>query len=520
MRAATIAAMPNAHSHAFQRDLRGLGERNPDDFWSWRTQMMHLAQALDPESMQRVATQVYGEMLAAGYGAVGEFHYVHHGPDGTPYEEPNALALAVAQAAIEVGLEIVLIPAAYHRGGHPRFHDPDVESFLARVDALREWAGGRDGVSVAVAAHSVRAVPPDWLEAIAGYASDHGLPRHVHASEQPREVRDCRAQHGASPIELLARTGFLGPRTSVVHAIHVDERDIALLADSETIVITCPTTEGNLGDGHLPALAYRDAGVRLAIGSDSQVRVDPFEETRELETGARREGTTRRALLAHHGDLWAELARNGLASLGLQGGADDRRRPRAPRPARRRQRRAGARAGDVRLGRRRRPSGQPRARRRRQLVVAVGQLGHRQDDDALARIAHPRATALGQRARRVGRRAGVELVERAVPQAAVVVDHAAHPQRGDALLKAPRRALGRRAVAEQRAEDRVGVGLAQPAEAQRAGAHGRLERAGVRAVEPMRSSASKSSKPTSIHPSHASSACPAAGTGYSGRRRR
>ena len=134
MRPATIAAMPNAHSHAFQRDLRGLGERNPDDFWSWRTQMMHLAQALDPESMQRVATQVYGEMLAAGYGAVGEFHYVHHGPDGTPYEDPNALALAVARAATDVGLAIVLIPAAYHRGGHPRFHDPDVASFLARVE--------------------------------------------------------------------------------------------------------------------------------------------------------------------------------------------------------------------------------------------------------------------------------------------------------------------------------------------------------------------------------------------------
>ena len=204
-------------------------------------------------------------------------------------------------------------------------------------------------------------------------------------------MRDCRAQHGASPIELLARTGFLGPRTSVVHAIHVDERDVALLADSETIVVTCPTTEGNLGDGHLPALAYRDAGVRLAIGSDSQVRVDPFEETRELETGARREGTTRRALLAHHGDLWAELARNGLASLGLEASDDDRRRSRPPRPARRRPRRAGARAGDVRLGRRRLPSGQPRARRRRQLVVDVGQRRHGQDDHALARIADPRS---------------------------------------------------------------------------------------------------------------------------------
>jgi formimidoylglutamate deiminase len=320
MRPATIAAMPNAHSHAFQRDLRALGEQSGDDFWSWRTQMLHLAQALDPESMHRVAAEVYGEMLAAGYGAVGEFHYVHHQPDGTPYDDPNALALAVAQAAIDVGLRIVLIPAAYHRGGHARFHDPDVESFLARVDALRDWAAGRDGVSVANAAHSVRAVPQDWLQAIAGYATDHGLPRHVHSAEQPREVRECRAHHGASPNELLHRTGFLRPRTSVVHAIHVDERDVGLLAESDTIVVTCPTTEGNLGDGHFPALAYRDAGVRLAIGSDSQIRVDPFEEVRELETGARREGTTRHALLAHHGDLWAELARNGLASLGLEGG--------------------------------------------------------------------------------------------------------------------------------------------------------------------------------------------------------
>jgi formimidoylglutamate deiminase len=322
MRRATVAAMPNAHSHAFQRDLRALGARTPDDFWSWRTQMMHLAQALDPESMRRVATQVYGEMLAAGYGSVGEFHYVHHHADGTPYDHPNALAIAVAQAALDVGLRIALIPAAYHRGGHPRFHDPDVETFLARVDELREWAADREEVSVAVAAHSVRAVPPDWLEAIAGYASDNGVPRHVHASEQPREVRECRSQHGASPVELLHRTGFLGPRTSVIHAIHVDERDIELLAETETIVVTCPTTEGNLGDGSFPALAYRDAGVRLAIGSDSQVRVDPFEEARELETGARRAGTTRRALLAHYGgDLWSELVRNGMASLGFDAGA-------------------------------------------------------------------------------------------------------------------------------------------------------------------------------------------------------
>ena len=168
-----------------------------------------------------------------------------------------------------------------------------------------------------VAAHSVRAVPASWLEAIAAYAEQHGLVRHVHAHEQPRELEECRAEHGVSPIELLDRTGFLGPRTSVIHGIHVSDDDVRRLARSDTIVVSCPTTEGSLGDGHFPALVYRDAGVRIAIGSDSNVRVDPFEETRELETLARRERRTRHALLAATGDLWGELAANGRASLGL-----------------------------------------------------------------------------------------------------------------------------------------------------------------------------------------------------------
>jgi formimidoylglutamate deiminase len=195
-----------------------------------------------------------------------------------------------------------------------------VETFLARVDALRGWAEGRAGVSVGVAAHSVRAVPAGWLEAIAASADAHGLVRHVHAHEQPREVEECRAEHGLSPAALLDRTGFLGPRTSVIHGIHVTPEDLDLVAGSGTIVVSCPTTEGSLGDGFPPAAAYRDAGVRIALGSDSQVRVDPFEETRELETLARRQGGTRHALLARSGDLWAELCRNGRASLGL---ADD-----------------------------------------------------------------------------------------------------------------------------------------------------------------------------------------------------
>jgi formimidoylglutamate deiminase len=326
-----VPAMVNAHSHAFQRDLRGAAERpaSPqDDFWTWRTEMFRLAAALDPDAMRDVAGRVYAEMGAAGYGAVGEFHYVHHAPDGTPYEEPNAMAIAVAEAALEAGLRIVLLPAAYHRNGwdgwdrppqpgQRRFCDPDPDTFLARVDALRAWAAGRDGVHVGVAAHSVRAVPAEWLRRIGAYAKEHDLVAHVHAHEQRRELDECAAEHGCTPIELLDRTEFLGPRSSVVHGIHVTDGDVGLLAAGGTTVVSCPTTEGNLGDGLLPALRYRDAAVPLAIGSDSPVRVDPFEEVRELETGARREGQTRHALLAAHGDLWAELVRAGRVSLGL-----------------------------------------------------------------------------------------------------------------------------------------------------------------------------------------------------------
>jgi formimidoylglutamate deiminase len=307
--------MVSAHSHAFQRDLRGAAERFDDDFWGWRHAMYALAEALDPDSMYDVAARCYAEMRAAGYGAVGEFHYVHHKQDGTPYADPNAMARAVEAAARDAGLAIRLLPAAYARAGfgrppepgQRRFYDPDVETFLARVEAL---GGG-------VAAHSVRAVPADWLSAIAAWSDARGVVRHVHAAEQPRELEECRAEHGCSPIELLDRTGFLGPLCSVVHAIHVSRHDVELLARSRTTVVSCPTTEGNLGDGFPPAVQYREAGVPLAIGTDENLVLDPFEEVRELETLARRQGGTRHALLARSGDLWADVARAGAASLGL-----------------------------------------------------------------------------------------------------------------------------------------------------------------------------------------------------------
>jgi formimidoylglutamate deiminase len=320
--------MPNAHSHAFQRGLRGRAERptGNDDFWSWREAMYAIANELNPDSIENAGRAAYEEMAAAGYGAVGEFHYVHHRPDGSPYEDPNAMAKAMARAARAADLEIVLLPAAYARAGpdrppeprQRRFCDPSSDAFLARVDELRAWAGSLPRVSVGVAAHSARAVPAEWLEAIAAHSEEHGLVRHVHAAEQPRELEEVQAEHGCSPIELLERTGFLSPLASVVHAIHVNARDIELIWASGATVVSCPTTEGNLGDGQPPLLAFRDAGVPLAIGSDSQVRIDPFEEARELETLARREGLTRHALLAATGDLWADLCRAGARSLGIQ----------------------------------------------------------------------------------------------------------------------------------------------------------------------------------------------------------
>ena len=265
-------------------------------------------------------------MLAAGYGAVGEFHYVHHGPDGTPYDEPNALALAVAAGgARRSACEIVLLPAAYHRGGHPRFQRlRDVESFLARVDALREWADGRDGVSVGVAAHSVRAVPPDWLEAIAGYAE---RPRARRATSTPTSSRASCAS--AAPSTAPARSSCSrapassGPRTSVIHAIHVDERDVALLADSGHDRRHLPDDRGQPRRRRTcrrwptatPACGWRSAPTRRCASTRSRRRAS----SRPARAARAR---TRRALLAHHGDLWAELARNGLASLGLRGRRD------------------------------------------------------------------------------------------------------------------------------------------------------------------------------------------------------
>ena len=292
----------NAHSHAFQRGLRGRVERRDpdhleDDFWSWRERMYALAESLDPTSIREASERCFREMLSAGYTSVAEFHYVHHRPDGRPYGQPNALAEAVAEAAQQAGIRLLLLPVAYARGGIPRFRDAGVDDFLERVDALRGWAKGRDLVQVGVAAHSVRAVPRAWLERIGEYARRNDMLLHIHADEQPREIEECRDEHGMRPVELLAETGFLGRRTTVVHATHADERELGLLAERGSSVCACPTTEGNLGDGFLPAQSILRLGIGLQIGSDSHVRIDPFEELREIETGARRLSGKRNVLV-------------------------------------------------------------------------------------------------------------------------------------------------------------------------------------------------------------------------------
>jgi formimidoylglutamate deiminase len=295
----------NDHSHAFQRGLRGAVEwidayRPHDDFWTWRERMYALAEELTPDSIREVSRRCYGEMLSAGYTSVTEFHYVHHRPDGTPYEDPNTLAKAVARAAEDTGIRLLLLPVAYARGSLPRFLDPSVQAFLQRVDDLRGWAEGHPLVEVGVAAHSVRAVPRGWLEEIGSYAHQDDLPLHIHADEQPREIEECLAEHGVRPIELLAHTGFLGPDTTIVHATHAGEKELDLLSEHSASVCACPTTEGNLGDGFLPAEEIMERNLGLSIGSDSHVRIDPFEELREIETNARRLSGRRNVLVAEN----------------------------------------------------------------------------------------------------------------------------------------------------------------------------------------------------------------------------
>jgi formimidoylglutamate deiminase len=288
----------DAHCHAFQRALRGRG--GGADFWAWRELMLAEAELQTPESVRRDYVPVYRELRAAGYTAVGEFHYLG-------FDE----ALAAVEAAAEAGIRIVLLLAAYARGGLPRFRQDSVADYLGQVEDLR----GR-GLAVGLAPHSVRACPDDWLEEIGRYAAAERLPLHVHADEQPREIEECLEEHGVRPIELLERTGCLSERTTVVHATHANGAELDLLAQAGARICACPTTEANLGDGFLPVERVCTRSIGICIGSDSNVRIDPLEELRELEGIARRQ-SGRRSVISTEA-LLCFGADEGAGALGLE----------------------------------------------------------------------------------------------------------------------------------------------------------------------------------------------------------
>ncbi len=285
----TIPGLANCHSHAFHRALRGRTQTGRGTFWTWREQMYAVASRLTPDSYYALARAVYGEMALAGITCVGEFHYLHHGPDGTPYDEPNAMGDALIAAARDAGLRIALLDTCYVAGGigqqlnevQRRFSDGDASSWANRVLGLKD----ADDVVIGAAAHSVRGVPRDQLGTVAEVFPD--APLHVHLSEQVAENEACQAAYGRTPAQLLDEAGFLAGRTSAVHATHLTRVDIGLLGGSSTYACFCPTTERDLADGIGPSAALRAAGSPLTLGSDSHAVIDLFEEMRAVELDER-----------------------------------------------------------------------------------------------------------------------------------------------------------------------------------------------------------------------------------------
>jgi formimidoylglutamate deiminase len=296
-RTLALPGFVDAHSHAFQRALRGSAPGG--DFWAWRDGMIAHAESVTVTEIRREYADVYRELRSNGYTAVGEFHYL--GLDE---------ARAAAAAAAEAGIAFVCLYACYLRGGSPRFRQESVTAYLHELETLRD-----EGIGVGVAPHSVRACPAPALAELGRYAAAHGLPLHIHADEQAREIDECLAEHGLRPIELLDREGCLSPATTIVHATHADGHELDLLAAAGSRICVCPTTESNLGDGFLPVARVEHRAVPLCIGSDSNVRIDPLEELRELEGIGRRQ-TGRRGIYTVDALLGFGSA-EGAAALGL-----------------------------------------------------------------------------------------------------------------------------------------------------------------------------------------------------------
>jgi formiminoglutamate deiminase len=291
LRGLTLPGLANAHSHAFHRALRGTVQAGAGTFWTWREVMYSVADRLDPDRYLALARAVYAEMALAGITVVGEFHYLHHAPGGTRYDDPNAMGEALIEAAADAGVRITLLDTAYLSAGfgepptHPqlRFSDGSTGAWAERVDALRESPHTRIGAAI----HSVRAVPVDQFPAVTQWAAERGAPLHVHVSEQPAENEGCLRAYGCTPVRLLADHGVLGPRTTGVHHTHLTSEDIELIGSRSTGTCMCPTTERDLADGIGPARDLQRAGSPLCLGSDSHAVIDLLEEARALELNER-----------------------------------------------------------------------------------------------------------------------------------------------------------------------------------------------------------------------------------------
>jgi formimidoylglutamate deiminase len=347
---ALLPGMVNAHSHAFQRVIRGRTEHrtqnrisgtpqnNRDSFWTWREMMYSAATRLSPDDTYDASRMAFMEMTLTGITAVGEFHYLHHAPDGSEYDDPNLLAKEVMRAATDVGLRIALLRVAYARAGYERDPDPqqvrfieaDPQTYLKRIDELISSCAGREEHAwVGIAPHSVRAVPLAYLKEVISYGNEKLLPIHMHVAEQPAEVSACIQEHGRSPVSLLASEGLLSERFTAVHAIHVTPKAIHAFADFGAMVCACPTTERNLGDGVVPADLFFNDGVRIALGSDSHAQIDLLEDARELEYHLRLQKMERAVLSPEPDDSRSALAArlfdcatiSGAESIGAPSGA-------------------------------------------------------------------------------------------------------------------------------------------------------------------------------------------------------
>jgi formimidoylglutamate deiminase len=326
-----LPGMPNLHSHAFQRAMAGLAERkgrSDDSFWSWRETMYAFAAAIGPDELKAIATQLYVEMLKAGYTQVCEFHYLHHQPDGTPYAQPEAMSLALIEAAHEAGIALTLLPVLYISGGfdgraltaRQRRFGHDVDNYLRRLETLRQHES--DNLRVGIALHSLRAVPEAAMREVLASDIAKACPIHIHIAEQVGEVQDCLATRGARPVEWLFDHADVDARWCLVHATHLTEAEALQLARSGAVAGLCPTTEANLGDGLFPLADYQDAGGTLGIGSDSHISVSPVEELRWLEYGQRLSSGHRNIAARAQGvsvgeTLWRAALHGGAQASGL-----------------------------------------------------------------------------------------------------------------------------------------------------------------------------------------------------------